>query len=257
MKAPKRLAILVGGGPAPGINSVIGAAAIRAIQDGVEVVGVRDGFKWLMRGDISHVEPLTTDKVSRIHFRGGSYIGIARDNPTKQDKHLENSVTSLLRLNVDKLVTIGGDDTAYTAMKIEEMAAELFRRKFGSEVYENVIEPLFSGIYASDPERMPARHSLSGLLRIERKEGSLLKPALNRLSSGGDTAPPISFEPPRRTSGSRIDSNRSAMSWAEASMLRSVVPPPLEVMKPSISTPRSCSRCASATPNGFARLCPG
>jgi oxygen-dependent protoporphyrinogen oxidase len=76
----------------------------------------------------------------------------------------------------------------------EETAAELFRRKFGAEVYENVIEPLFSGIYASDPEEMPARHSLSGLLRIERKEGSLLKPALNRLSSGGDVAPPISFE---------------------------------------------------------------
>jgi oxygen-dependent protoporphyrinogen oxidase len=76
----------------------------------------------------------------------------------------------------------------------EEMAAELFRRKFGTEVYENVIEPLFSGIYASDPERMPARHSLAGLLRMEQSEGSLLGPALDRLSGGGDVAPPISFE---------------------------------------------------------------
>jgi 6-phosphofructokinase 1 len=42
----KRLAILVGGGPAPGINSVIGAATIRGILDGVEVLGVRDGFEW-------------------------------------------------------------------------------------------------------------------------------------------------------------------------------------------------------------------
>lgn len=125
--APKKVAILVGGGPAPGINSVIGAATIRAIQDGVEVVGVNDGFKWIMRGDISHVEPLTIDKVSRIHFRGGSYIGIARDNPTKDAKHLENTVTSLLRLNVDKLITIGGDDTAFSAMKVEEMAAGRIR----------------------------------------------------------------------------------------------------------------------------------
>jgi len=119
---PKRTAILVGGGPAPGINSVIGAATIRAILSGAEVIGIQDGFKWIMRGDISHVMPLTIESVSRIHFRGGSHIGIARDNPTKDPKHLENTVTSLLRLNVDKLITIGGDDTAYSAYRVEQVA---------------------------------------------------------------------------------------------------------------------------------------
>jgi ATP-dependent phosphofructokinase / diphosphate-dependent phosphofructokinase len=121
--APKRLAILVGGGPAPGVNSVIGAATIRAALEGVEVIGIKDGFKWIMEGDISHVRELTIQNVSRIHFRGGSYIGIARNNPTKDKKHLENTVTSLLRLNVDKLITIGGDDTAFSALKVEEMAS--------------------------------------------------------------------------------------------------------------------------------------
>jgi 6-phosphofructokinase 1 len=120
---PKKLAILVGGGPAPGINSVIGAATIRAQVEGVEVIGIIDGFKWIMVGDISHVKELTIENVSRIHFRGGSYIGIARNNPTKDKKHLENTVTSLLRLNVDKLITIGGDDTAFSALKVDEMAA--------------------------------------------------------------------------------------------------------------------------------------
>ncbi len=119
---PKKMAILVGGGPAPGINSVIGTATIRAILEGVEVIGILDGFKWIMRGDINHTRELTIDNVSRIHFRGGSYIGIARDNPTKERKHLENTVTSLLRLNVDKLITIGGDDTAYSAMQVEKVA---------------------------------------------------------------------------------------------------------------------------------------
>ena len=118
---PKRMAILVGGGPAPGINSVIGAATIRGILSGSEVVGIRDGFKWIMHGNIDNVTPLTIDRVSRIHFRGGSYIGIARDNPTKDKKHLENTVTSLLRLNVDKLITIGGDDTAYSAHRLQEV----------------------------------------------------------------------------------------------------------------------------------------
>ena len=45
MTHPKRLAILVGGGPAPGINAVIGAATIRAVLEGVEVLGVEDGFE--------------------------------------------------------------------------------------------------------------------------------------------------------------------------------------------------------------------
>ena len=121
MSQNKKVAILVGGGPAPGINSVIGAATIRSILSGAEVIGIRDGFKWLMRGNIDNITPLTIDRVSRIHFRGGSYIGIARDNPTKEKKNLENTVTSLLRLNVDKLITIGGDDTAFSAHRLQQV----------------------------------------------------------------------------------------------------------------------------------------
>ena len=121
--ALKKLAILVGGGPAPGINSVIGAATIRAAVEGIEVIGVKDGFKWIMDADITRVKELTIKNVSRIHFRGGSFIGIARANPTLDEKLLENTVTSLLSLNVDKLITIGGDDTAYSALKVNEMAA--------------------------------------------------------------------------------------------------------------------------------------
>jgi ATP-dependent phosphofructokinase / diphosphate-dependent phosphofructokinase len=125
--APKKLAILVSGGPAPGINSVIGAATIRAEVEGIEVLGIKDGFKWIMEGETTHVKELNINNVSRIHFRGGSYIGISRANPTKDDRHLENAVTSLLRLDVDKLITIGGDDTAFSALKVNEMAAGRIR----------------------------------------------------------------------------------------------------------------------------------
>ena len=122
MSHQKRLAILVGGGPAPGINSVIGAATIRGVLEGVEVLGIRDGFEWLMQGNVEHVAPLTIEEVSRIHFRGGSHIGISRANPTENPQHLENIVNSLLRLDVSQLITIGGDDTAFSAMKVEETA---------------------------------------------------------------------------------------------------------------------------------------
>src|SRR3954462_839293 len=120
MEHHQRLAILVGGGPAPGINSVTAAATIRTRLEGLDIVGIRDGFEWLMHGDIDHVTPLTIEGVSRIHFRGGSHIGISRANPTTNPDHLENVVVSLLRLNVDMLITIGGDDTAFSALKVEE-----------------------------------------------------------------------------------------------------------------------------------------
>ena len=122
-----KLAILVGGGPAPGINAVIAAATIRARLEGMDVIGIRDGFEWIMRGDTDHAVPLSIDVVSRIHFRGGSHLGIARANPTKDPKLLDKTIDSLLRLNVSKLVTIGGDDTAFSAMKLEERAAGRIR----------------------------------------------------------------------------------------------------------------------------------
>src|SRR5437764_558221 len=123
MSDRRRLAIVVGGGPAPGINSVVSAATIRAALEGVEVLGIEDGFEWIMRGDLRHVRPLTIDAVSRIHFRGGSHIGISRANPTRSEALLETVVASLLRLEVEYLITIGSDDTAYTAMCIDRQSA--------------------------------------------------------------------------------------------------------------------------------------
>ena len=109
----RTLAILAAGGPAPGINSVIGAATIRARLEGLDVLGVRDGFDWIMQGDVEHVTPLDIAEVSRIHFRGGSHIGISRANPTTDPKLLENSLVSLLRLNATDLITINPTSSAW------------------------------------------------------------------------------------------------------------------------------------------------
>lgn len=115
--------ILVGGGPAPGINSVISAVTIRSILGGCDVVGIIDGFKWLMEGSTGQVRPLSIEEVSRIHFRGGSYLGTSRANPTKKAESLANVLSALQRLGITKLVTIGGDDTAFSSLKLEELAA--------------------------------------------------------------------------------------------------------------------------------------
>lgn len=125
--AVRQLGILVGGGPAPGINSVIGAATIRARLEGVPVLGIRDGFEHILQGRKDQVEPLTIDNVSRVHFRGGSIIGISRANPTKSPELLERCVRTLQELGVDALITIGGDDTAYSAMRLAQQSAGRLR----------------------------------------------------------------------------------------------------------------------------------
>ncbi len=117
-----RFGILVGGGPAPGINGVIGAAAINATRRGFRVVGILDGFKWIMEGDTSRVRELDEAAVAGIHLRGGSILETSRANPTKKPEHLANCVHSLDQLGVDHLITIGGDDTASSANKVAEAA---------------------------------------------------------------------------------------------------------------------------------------
>jgi len=122
-----KLALLVGGGPAPGINSVITATTIRARLQGVEVLGIRDGFSEIMTGKIDRVRPIAIEDVSRIHFTGGSYLGTSRANPTKKSEHLEQVVKSLVQVGATLLVTIGGDDTAFAAMKVAERAGGMLR----------------------------------------------------------------------------------------------------------------------------------
>src|SRR3954470_5506887 len=95
-----RLGLLVGGGPAPGINGVISSATIEAINKGYEVIGFRDGFKWLAQGDSSHIVPLTINGVTGVHLRGGSVLGTSRANPTKSETDMRNVLDVFQRLGV-------------------------------------------------------------------------------------------------------------------------------------------------------------
>jgi len=162
MTDPNRLAILVGGGPAPGINSVIGAATIRACVSGIPVLGIRDGFSALMRGDTSKVRPLDIEAVSRIHFRGGSCLGTARANPTKDPALLDATVESLKRLGVSRLITIGGDDTAFSALRLAEHSKGALRVVHVPKTIDNDLDL---------PEWIPtfgyqtARHVGTGIVR--------------------------------------------------------------------------------------------
>ncbi|PYN01130.1 MAG: 6-phosphofructokinase [Candidatus Rokuibacteriota bacterium] len=114
----KTLAILVGGGPAPGINAVIAAATIEARNHGIRVLGCYDGFRWLVQGDTRQVVELGIDDLSRIHFEGGSILRTSRTNPTRTPDGVKTVAATLQKLNVNYLITIGGDDTAYAASQL-------------------------------------------------------------------------------------------------------------------------------------------
>ncbi|HEY5639113.1 MAG TPA: 6-phosphofructokinase [Dehalococcoidia bacterium] len=121
-----RLGILVGGGPAPGINSALSAATIGAIQAGLDVVGIYDGFQHLMLGRADMVRPLGIPDVSRIHFQGGSIIRTSRANPARSDEDLALTVEALRKLELSHLITIGGEDTASSAARIcQQTAADI------------------------------------------------------------------------------------------------------------------------------------
>jgi 6-phosphofructokinase len=114
----KRLGILVGGGPAPGINSVISSVTIEAINSGLEVIGIYDGFEHLIAGRSDKSRPLAISDVSRIHFQGGSILRTSRANPTRCQEDLQQVLQVLRDLGLTYLVTIGGDDTAFAASEV-------------------------------------------------------------------------------------------------------------------------------------------
>jgi 6-phosphofructokinase len=118
--------ILVGGGPAPGINGVVTAATIGARKENLTVYGIFDGYKWLAKGDeidiSEYVKELRMRDVSRIHFDGGSYLRTSRTNPIKIENGIEHCVQNLNKLGIKYMVTIGGDDTAYAASEIAKAA---------------------------------------------------------------------------------------------------------------------------------------
>lgn len=107
------VAIICGGGPAPGINTVISTVAKLFLTDNYRVIGVHDGFKGILLGNSSLVE-FDFQKADKIFNKGGSYLNMSRFKPT--DEQLNDAF--FIENNVKLLVSIGGDDTANTANRL-------------------------------------------------------------------------------------------------------------------------------------------
>jgi 6-phosphofructokinase 1 len=118
--AIKKLGILVGGGPAPGVNGVISAVALEAIRLGCTPIGFHDGFEWLAQRYTDEKHELTVDEVSRIHLDGGSILGTSRTDVAHDWEMLDNAIAALKKLGIDALVAVGGDDMVASAAAIEQ-----------------------------------------------------------------------------------------------------------------------------------------
>ena len=113
--AIRRLGVLTGGGDCPGLNAVIRAVVRRSAADGIEVIGVANGWKGLMEAETI---PLDLTSVSGIIHRGGTILGTSRTNPYRRPEDLARLKATYRRLGLEALITIGGEDTLGVAAKL-------------------------------------------------------------------------------------------------------------------------------------------
>jgi 6-phosphofructokinase 1 len=111
----------------------------------LEVIGIRDGFKHLVNGDLTQVRPLTIPDVAPFYQKGGSLLGTSRTNPTKDPQHMANVLDGLRRLGIQYLVTIGGDDTAFSGSQVYQHARGEIRVAHVPKTIDNDL-PLPPGI---------------------------------------------------------------------------------------------------------------
>src|SRR5258708_3909899 len=101
-----RIALLTGGGDAPGLNAAIRAVGRRALARGDTLFGIRNGWSGLI-GD-GDVTEMGRPSFSGILGLGGTILGTSRENPIKREGGADEVVANMDRLRLDALVAIGG-----------------------------------------------------------------------------------------------------------------------------------------------------
>src|SRR5574344_242846 len=113
----KSIVILTGGGPAPGMNTIVGSITKTFMQNGYKVLGLHGGYKGLFSPNPRFTE-LDFIIADSIFNRGGSYLMMSRYKPTEEDYAKNFNLKLFEDNNIKLLVTVGGDDTASTSNKI-------------------------------------------------------------------------------------------------------------------------------------------
>lgn len=112
-----RIGILTGGGDCPGLNPVIRAVVRKAINEGHEVIGIKNGWKGLIEKDIVKLD---LQAISGILPKGGTILGTSRTNPYKHPEDIKKVIENYKSLGLDALVAVGGEDTLSVAYKLSK-----------------------------------------------------------------------------------------------------------------------------------------
>ncbi|MBN1281003.1 MAG: 6-phosphofructokinase [Candidatus Thermoplasmatota archaeon] len=118
----KKIGVLTGGGDCPGLNAVIRAVVKKSHRNGWEVLGIIDGWKGLIEGQVM---TLTETHISGILPKGGTILGTSRTNPFKDQKHVDALLDNMKKFKLDALIAIGGEDTLGVALKLYKMGIPL------------------------------------------------------------------------------------------------------------------------------------
>src|SRR3990167_4543293 len=119
-----RVGILTGGGDCPGLNAVIRAVVVKAYDSGWEVLGIKDGWKGMVKNDTM---PLGLDSVAGILNQGGTILGTSRTNPYKKEEDIKKVRENFKALGLSCLIAIGGEDTLGIANKLSKEGFKIIR----------------------------------------------------------------------------------------------------------------------------------
>lgn len=122
MERMKTIGVLTGGGDCPGLNAVIRAVVRSGIKYDFETLGIRNGWRGLIDGD---VEPLTDFSVSGILPRGGTILGTSRINPLEKKSDFQKIKYNMKKYGIYALVVIGGDGTLSAARDMAKQGIPL------------------------------------------------------------------------------------------------------------------------------------
>jgi 6-phosphofructokinase 1 len=118
-----KVAILTGGGDCPGLNAVIRAVVRKGDQAGLEVMGIREGWRGLLEPPMH--QRLTRDHVSGILHVGGTILGTSRTNPFKRPEGAGQVLKSIERLSINAIIAVGGEDTLGVAHQLSQKGVKI------------------------------------------------------------------------------------------------------------------------------------
>lgn len=110
-----KVGVLTGGGDCPGLNPVIRAIVRKGLSEGYEFIGIKNGWKGLIENDTM---PLNLEAVSGILPKGGTILGTSRTNPYKKEGDFKKLTDNYMKLGLEALIAIGGEDTLGVANKL-------------------------------------------------------------------------------------------------------------------------------------------